>query len=195
MYNRYTKKQEIFIYDNRALEPARLVEIFNRKFGTDKTNEAIKQFRIRRGWLTGRSARYKKGNRSWNTDTKGKGVCKANKGSFKKGDKSLRRKPVGSEVVPHADGRVLIKTAEPSTWQYKHIVVWEQAHGKIPDGHVLRFKDSNPSNYHLENLVLVSTQVHMHLNRYGYKDVPEELKPSVLAVAKLECEVFAMSKN
>ena len=40
----------------------------------------------------------------------------------------------------------------------KHRYVWEQAHGKIPDGYLVAFRDGNRQNCDLSNLYLISRQ-------------------------------------
>ena len=37
-----------------------------------------------------------------------------------------------------------------------HLYLWENAHGKLPTNKVLRFKDGNPLNCTLDNLICVS---------------------------------------
>lgn len=43
----------------------------------------------------------------------------------------------------------------PTKWRRKHVVIWERANGKVPEGHVIMFKDGNPNNFDLDNLVCV----------------------------------------
>jgi HNH endonuclease len=47
----------------------------------------------------------------------------------------------------------------------EHRLVWETAHGPIPPGGVIHHKDGNPSNNHIDNLELISSQAeHMRLH-------------------------------
>ena len=78
------------------------------------------------------------------------------KGQFKPGecrDDNPRKKPIGHEKV-YADGYVWIITEHGR--KQKNRVVWEQAHGPIPHGYMVKFRDGNPLNCALENLYLVS---------------------------------------
>ena len=63
--------------------------------------------------------------------------------------------PVGTERIAR-NGYVMMKTAASEEWRYKHHVIWESAHGPIPDGHVLIFGDRNRYNFAIDNLILVS---------------------------------------
>ncbi len=61
--------------------------------------------------------------------------------------------PLGTEKVQN-DGYIRVKVAEPSVWVFKHRLLWEEANGPIPEGHMVTFIDGDKSNFHLENLRL-----------------------------------------
>lgn len=48
-----------------------------------------------------------------------------------------------------------------------HHAIWEEVHGPIPSGHVLRFKDGNSANCALDNLELLSRSEQQDLARDG----------------------------
>lgn len=81
--------------------------------------------------------------------------------------------PVGSIVVS-SDGYCKIKTAEPRTWEYLHRKNWEAAHGPIPKGKLVVFRDGNIRNYSIENLELISKKENMVRN--SVHNLPEEIK-------------------
>jgi len=144
------------------------------------------------------NGRFKKGNKPWNAGTKGQGLTGANKTSFKKGNVPPNRKPLGSERICSKDGYILINIAErnphtgfPTRYKHKHVHMWEQDHGPVPKGMIVAFRDSDKLNIDPENLMLISRAELLVLNQYGYKETPDELKPSVLALAKLEVKIFA----
>ena len=60
----------------------------------------------------------------------------------------------GTELV--RDGRVYIKVPGIRTLQLKHRYVWEQHHGKIPQDHVVKFKDGDFMNCDISNLYIMS---------------------------------------
>jgi hypothetical protein len=41
-------------------------------------------------------------------------------------------------------------------WRYLHHHVWEQFHGPVPAGHLVRFRDNDPMHVEIQNLYLVS---------------------------------------
>jgi len=59
---------------------------------------------------------------------------------------------------------------------------------------VVAFKDADKLNCEPENLMLISRAELLTLNRHGYREMPAELKPSVLALSKLQVKTRAMEK-
>jgi hypothetical protein len=72
------------------------------------------------------------------------------------GDISIRPDKRG---IPYKFIRV-----EQSEWIGLHIVNWEKAHGPVPDGSVVRFKDGNSMNCELDNLELMSKAENLEKN-------------------------------
>lgn len=60
----------------------------------------------------------------------------------------------GTELV--RDGRVYIKVPGIRRLQLKHRYVWEQHNGKIPEGHIIKFKDGDFMNCDIDNLYIMS---------------------------------------
>jgi hypothetical protein len=75
----------------------------------------------------------------------------------------------GYQFVKLRDG------AWPDAWDLLHRVRWEAAHGPVPPGHVLAFKDGNPQHTDPANLELVARADWMR--RYH----PETTLPPLLA--------------
>ena len=102
--------------------------------------------------------------------------------------------PIGGERI--SKGYVMVKVREkPSrpggrdNWKYKHVLVWEEANGPLPDGHVLLFADRDTTNCSLDNLLLVPKTLVGALNEAQTRDITwhdmESLKACV-AHAELE---------
>ena len=192
--NKNTPEQLEFLrtgYGTMAI--TELTAAFNAHFGEERTKGNIKttlgNYRI----IAGRTGFFEKGSKPWNLGVKG--YMGANPTSFKKGCAPPNRKPIGSERICPKDGFVQIKVAEtdpytgfPTRYKHKHVHVWEQIHGPVPKGHVVAFIDGDKLNCEPENLMLITRQVLLILNLHNYKEVQAELKPSVLALAKLEAK-------
>ncbi len=63
--------------------------------------------------------------------------------------------PIGTESIK--EGKIRVKVGEKA-WRYKHHLVWEEAHGPMPEGHVICFADNNGLNCELSNLLLLSKE-------------------------------------
>lgn len=94
---------------------------------------------------------------------------------FKKGNTPGNHKPVGSERV-NVDGYIERKVAEPNKWESKHRIIWKQAHGDIPKGYNIQFKDGNPLNCILENLYIISRAEQMQTQNSLTARYPKELQ-------------------
>jgi hypothetical protein len=195
--NLYTDEQISFLKNNCSLSRPELTLMFNERFGTAITQSAISSYCKRYGWLTGRDGRLKKGNKPWNTGLKGRGVCKSNSTSFKKGQVPANVKPLGHERICSKDGFILIKVAEENPYtgaktryRLKHQFVWEQHHGDIPDGCVIRFKDGNKFNCEIDNLLCETLAVNLQMNRNRVNDLPDDLIETGQAIARLEVATF-----
>lgn len=199
----YTEEQAQFIranYKGRSI--SEMTCLFNNHFRTERSYQQIKTFVHNRGIVSGRTGHFEKGHIPWNNGTKGQGLTTANKGSFKKGNVPANCKRLGSERICSKDGFILIKVAEkdPHTgfqtrYKHKHVHIWEQANGSVPQGMVVAFKDSDKINIKIENLMLISRAELLNLNRHDYKNIPAELKPYVLTLSKLQLKTWAKEKK
>ncbi|WP_035238123.1 HNH endonuclease signature motif containing protein [Desulfobacter vibrioformis] len=179
-----------------------LTQAFNNEYGMDKTPTQIKALISRKGIVSGRDGKFKKGNSPWNADTKGQGLTGPNKGSFKKGNIPANCRPVGSERVDSKDGYILVKVAEQNPYtgaktrfKHKHVHIYEQHNGPVPAGMVVIFKDGDRRNFDPGNLEAVTRSELARLNQAGYSRMPVELKPAVLAMTKLKVKVFERVKE
>lgn len=191
----FTKgKIDFLISKYKEYSLTELTDIFNAEFHSDKTKGQIRSAIHSRGIVCGRTGHFGKGHVTWNKGVKG--FMGPNVTSFKKGNTPAHRRPLGSERIDSKDGFILVKIAEPNPhvpgsktrFKHKHVHVWEQLHGPVPKNHVVAFKDSNKLNCDPGNLMLLRRSELLSLNQHGYKDAPDEIKPSVLLLAKLEAK-------
>ena len=68
-------------------------------------------------------------------------------------------------------------------WRFLHHLVWEAAHGPLPAGHIVMFKDGDRQNCRLDNLACISKRGNMRRNTI--QRYPVALKKAIRAVAKL----------
>ncbi len=195
-----TPEQERFIRERYREIPLRdVLSELNEQFGLAKKEEQLKAFVHNHGIRSGRTGCFAKGAAPVNKGTKG--LIKANSGTFRKGRPSVNIKPLGHERID-PDGYVWIKvpgknphTGTEGYYRCKHVVVWEEAHGPVPAGYAVIFRDGVRRHCELANLMLVTRAELLRLNHYRYIEQPDEIKPSVLALAKLEVKAFGLLKN
>ena len=178
----YSEAELDYIKSNCTLPRSELHTEFNSKFGRDVSRQNLEALCKRRGWMTGRTGCFKKGNIP-HPDAHPKGP---NKTSFKKGETPKNHKPIGSERVDSKDGFVIVKVAEPSKWKHKHRHVWEQINGPVPRDRIVTFIDGNNRNFDPCNLALISRAENLALNRLKYKQQPEYIKPTVKLIAQIQ---------
>lgn len=191
----YSKDELAFIKRRQALPRRALHAAFVERFGRSELSlHNFKQLCKRNGLRTGRTGRFEKGVVPANKGKKMPFNANSARTQFKKGQQPSNTKHAGHERVDK-DGYVWISVDErnPHTgferrYVHKHRWLWQQKHGPIPDGMVLKCKGEK-SNCDPSNWELVPRELLPRLNnRWGrrYDDAPAELKPTILAVAKLE---------
>jgi hypothetical protein len=132
------------------------------------------------------ATQIKPGNRPWNTGTKGlTGVhpnCRRTqfqKGSLN-GTAAIRVQPIGAERI--ADGILQRKVNNDRPfhrrWKAVHALVWEEANGSIPPGHIVIFRTGQHTTVAAEitadKLELVSHAELMRRNTY-HNRYPKEV--------------------
>jgi hypothetical protein len=110
-------------------------------------------------------------------------------GWFRKGHKPHNTKHVGHVSVRRdAGGRQyfwIIAGEKKYVMLHRHL--WEQAHGPVPNGHRVCFKDGNQGNCTLDNLELLSDQEAMARNTIGR--YPKEIQDVMRTLGRLNREI------
>lgn len=159
-----------------------IVELINKKFNQEFTKDQIKAAIGRYKLNTGFSGCFEKGGIPFNKGKKGIYYEGSEKTWFKKGTMPSNYVPVGSERV-NGDDYVDIKIADPSKWKGKHILTWEEHNGPVPKGQVVIFGDRNKRNFDINNLILISRQQLLMLNRNKLIQTDTELTKTAVIVA------------
>lgn len=150
----------------------------------------------RKGWMTGRTGQFFKGQVSHNAGMKGVCAPGSEKGWFKPGIRrgvaSKLYKPVGTERVSkegYVERKINDDLPLQRRWRMVHLINWEAINGPVPDGHRLKCLDGDRGNTDPENWLSIPLALAPRLNgRFGrgYDQAPAELKPLILATAQLE---------
>lgn len=193
MSHKYSAEEHQFIIDNvKGITLKELTRRFNEKFNTNVSENAIANQKNRLGVRSGIiGGRFEKGHVPANKGKKGYMTpeqyekCKAT--MFRKGNVPANRRPIGSERFNSRDG-ILIKVQDghlQKNWMPKGRYIYEQAHGKIPEGHKVIFADGNNQNFDLDNLILVSNAEELIMNRNKLFKKDKHLTKAGVAVAKV----------
>lgn len=150
----FSEEQEKFIHENvKGRSAKELTQLVNQTFKLSVTVQQIESYKLTH--------------------------------KIKSGLWDARIKDYGAEFINR--NRIHIKVRDPETdkdkWRLKHVVLWEQAHGKVPDGHVLIFADQNPMNCTLDNLILVSRRQLAVINKQQLLQRDKKLNEVVINIA------------
>ena len=155
-FHKWTDNQREFIKNNvKGITTPELTKMFNEEFETDLTVTQVKSFLNRNKLTNGVDCRFTKNHIPHNKGMKGVYSKGCEKTWFKKGQRSVNYRPVGSERVT-VDGYTEIKVADPNVWKLKHRLKYIEYHGEIPKGYVVIFADKNKSNFSKDNLIAIS---------------------------------------
>lgn len=140
--------------------------------------------RLRRIGVAGR---YQKGQTAHNkgqkmaTDT----YEKVSRTMWKKGNVPANTNYDGHERI-NKDGYVMVRI-RAGKYVLKHRYIWEQAHGPVPKGMILAFRDGNKLHITIENLELITRREGMERNTIHR--FPPELVSTIRLVNKLNKQI------
>lgn len=170
---RYPQGMYEFIRDNFwGVSSAKLAEMVNERFGTSFSPSAMNQFRYRHGIRSGCLGRYQKSHEPGNKGKAGRPLM-----------------PVGA-IVKKRDGSLFRKKQMEGSlrerWEPLHRAVWEEHNGPIPEGMVVSFKNGDKGDVDISNLMLLTREECLELNRSGLRFDERELTEAGLTVARLK---------
>jgi hypothetical protein len=205
-YIPYSSAELGFIRRRGKMKRTDLHALFVEKFSRPDVSLAnLNALCKRNGWFTGRTGCFEKGLVPHNKGKPHPSARSPNaaKNHFKKGNLPHNTNYLGHERISK-DGYVEISVDEvnPHTgferrYRLKHRWLWEQQHGPIPDGMALKCKgdklNCDPSNWELIPRALLPRLG----GRYGrgYDDAPQELKPAIMGVVKIEHQIRERRKR
>ena len=193
----YSADEMAWLEANRLLSIADYHRAFVAAFGRDDVAAGnLHSLRKRKGWSTGRTGRFASGQAAWNKGKPHPPTGRARETQFKSGQRSgtaaRNYKPIGYERLSK-EGYVERKLHDGlpfrSRWRGVHLIRWEADHGPVPKGHALKSLDGDKGNTDPSNWTPVPRALLPRLNgRYGrgYDQAAPEVKPAILAIAKLE---------
>lgn len=201
---KYSAEEMAWLEANRTLPISDYHAAFCAKFGRDVSAGNLHALRKRKGWRTGRTGCFAKGQEPFN---KGKPCApgtggrhpNARKTQFKKGNRTgqanLNYQPIGTERL-NEDGYLERKIHDgmplQSRWRLVHLVEWEAINGPIPEGQCLKSIDGDRSNTDPSNWQMIPRALLPRLNggrfkkHLAYDEAVPEVRPALLTIAKIE---------
>lgn len=195
---RYSAAEMSWLEANRLMVISDYHRAFVETFGRDDVSLVnLHSLRKRKGWSTGRTGCFPKGNEPFNKGKSHPTRGRASETQFKKGGLPHNTNYLGHERVSK-DGYVEISVAETNQhtgferrYVLKHRHLWEQINGPVPKGMALKCRgdrlNTDPSNWELiPRALLPRLNGGRRKKRMAYDAAPEELKPALMAIAKIE---------
>lgn len=206
---RYPQGMYEFIRDHSwGVSSKEMAEMVNEKFGTNFTQTMMKQFRQRHGIKSGLTGWYQRGHAPGNKGKKLEEYVGEERAAeikkrisatqFKKGERPVNEMPVGSIVVI-SDGYKLRKKQMTGSlwerWEFLHRAVWVEHYGPIPEDKMVSFRDSNPLNCDIENLMLISRSENAKINRRGLRFEDPDLTDAAVQMIRLENAIIEKKRR
>ena len=189
--HRYSEEQKKFIITNNYGKYSKeLAEMFNQHFNTNITSKEIAYFRRNHKLKSGLRGQFKKGNVAHNKGKKQieymsqESIERTKETRFKKGNKPKNYRPIGSERITK-DGYIEVKVSDPNKWETKNKIIYKQYFGDIPKGHKVIYADGNKLNNDINNLILVSDNEELIMNRHKLRTEDIELTKTGYLIAKV----------
>lgn len=202
----YSAEEMAWLEANRLLPIAEYHAAFLAEFGREDVSAVnLHSLRKRKGWRTGRTGCFEKGQEPHNKGKKcepGRGGLHPNarKTQFRKGERKGAAvklwKPIGTERISkdgYRERKVNNDLPLRARWRAIHLIKWEAANGPLPEGHCLKCLDGDKMNTEPSNWIAIPRALLPRLaggNRYRkvlpFDAAAPEVKPAILALAKLE---------
>jgi hypothetical protein len=196
----YSEVEMAWLRANTALPAPDLHAGFCAAFGRRDVSKAnLVAKRKRMGLTTGRSGRFMPGQAAPNKGKRMPFNAASAATRFRPGNRSGKaaalHKPIGTERMSK-DGYCEIKVHDGmplrSRWRALHLVKWEAVNGPLPKGMALKCLDGDRLNCEPANWEMVPRAILPILNggrfktRVAFDEAPADLKPSLMAVARLK---------
>lgn len=183
-----------------------LAKAVNAKYGEGTiTPTLMRAYKHNHGITTGFDARFAKGHVPEN---KGKrqeefmspeAIERTKATRFQKGHTPHNGgTPVGAITMRRDSGGrcyYWVKVAQPNRWRMKHVVEWERACGKVPEGYMVTFANGDSTDCRIENLLLVTRAQHAIKNRWGIHGYDLESAKAANQVADLKSAISSVKKK
>lgn len=195
-FHQFTKEEVEYLREisyMRYRTSKEIRDMMEEKFRFEYTLSQIKGKLKREKIKTGINARFAKGHTPYNKGKKISVNPKSVKTQFKKGNTPHNTMPIGTEVK-NEDGYTKVKIAEPNIWELKHRLIYKKYKGDIPEGSNVIFKDKNKENFNIDNLMLVTREKMLYMNKNKLIDKNPEITEVGATLADIVLKVKELRK-
>jgi hypothetical protein len=153
------------------------------------------------GDTRGVSGRFQKGQVGWNKGKRYQPGGRAKETQFKPGHGRTGKaaevyQPIGTERITkdgYRQRKVNDDMPRQRRWKMLHVIVWEEHHGPVPQGHAVTFKDGDRSNCAIDNLALLTRRE--LLERNTIHRYPEELREVMRLKGRVTRQINKRTKH
>lgn len=173
-----------------------MADLIKQELGQEYTRQQIKSYYANHDLNSGLTGHFVKGQPSHNKGVKMSPEVyeKAKATMLKPGSRPHNTNEVG-DIVLATIGYYKIKIAEPDVWKFCHIKAWEDAHGKVPEGMMVSFKDGNRENWDIGNLMLITNEENGFLNSNHLRSEFPEITEAAANMAKLQMKARKLRRE
>lgn len=167
-----------------------IVAEYNKRFEEPITESRVKGYMNNHKINNGLTGRFKKGNVPFNKGKKGVCAKGCEKTWFAEGHLPHNTKPIGYERISkdgYIEVKIKMRPSHPGcndNFKLKQRLVWEEAHGPIPEGCNIIFLDGNRQNCDLENLAIVTKAEHQQMTRRGLRSAIPQITETGILIAR-----------
>lgn len=203
----FTDEIESFIHRHvKGLLNKELTELVNKELGTQFTIGQIKNYKARNKLSSGIKTTFKKGQVPFNKGMKqseymsAEAVERTKSTRFQKGQEPINWKPIGYERITR-DGYTEVKVLDvkgvhsTKNFELKHRVLWEKHHGEIPEEHIVIFKNGDPQDIRIENLMMIPRKVALKLNQFELRSEYPEITEVGVSLVELQYKTKEREQN
>ena len=203
----FTDEIESFIHRHvKGLLNKELTELVNKELGTQFTIGQIKNYKARNKLSSGIKTTFKKGQVPFNKGMKqseymsAEAVERTKSTRFQKGQEPINWKPIGYERITR-DGYTEVKVLDAKgvhstkNFELKHRVLWEKHHGEIPEEHIVIFKNGDPQDIRIENLMMIPRKVALKLNQFELRSEYPEITEVGVSLVELQYKTKEREQN
>ena len=191
----WTPRQDAWLQELYAETPSwKIAQVMNRKYLSIRNRATKLGLKKSADYLEReKPGCFRQGHTTWNKGVAFESGGRSLETQFKTGGTPANTQPVGTEVVDNYGYRKRkVRDDAPKgkayqNWRFVHVIVWEQSNGPLPKGNLVRFRDSDITNFSPGNLVALTRGENVVINRWmAMGELPEGGMDVLITLAQIK---------